>query len=103
MVKLLFFRLGERKFFRGLEVVNGLFRRDDAASKAFLYLLAGRFSHLGALFRDTGILGKSLRVALFVQLRGGFFGQGIEQKFHICHIVAQVFFCKALVAFVFPR
>ena len=48
-------------------------------TKPFLYLFAGRFSHLGAFFGDAGIFGQPFRITLLADFGGSFFGQSVEQ------------------------
>lgn len=39
---------------------------------------------------------------LCAELGGGLFGQRVQQKFHIGHIVVKILFGKALEALIFP-
>ncbi len=62
-------------------MVNGLFRGNDAVADALLEVFAGVSGNLSPFFGDSGILAQAFRVALLTELRGGFFGQRVQQQF----------------------
>ena len=100
-MNLLIFWFGERELFWRLDMVDGLFRGYDTVADALLKVFSGVFGNLGAFFGHPGIFTQAFRIALLAELGGGLFGQRVQQQFHICHVVAEIFFGEAFEVFVF--